>query len=97
MIDIVGRPFQFKTEQLKQILPLSMQSKEDLANLSLEIRFDVTEKGQVRNTEVYSELAPGRLIRTIKSVMRTTRFRPKIINGEVTSTSQHVIIQTFGP
>ncbi|HJL60361.1 MAG TPA: tetratricopeptide repeat protein [Pseudomonadales bacterium] len=94
---VVGHPFQFVHEQLLNILPQSMHDDEDLAKLYVELSFTVNQKGSIREVEVESSNVPAKVRRLMRQVLRKTKFRPRILAGEMITTSQVQLYQTFEP
>lgn len=92
---VIGHPFQFLTKQLLFILPMRMQKASELAELSVDLDFTVTEKGAIRDIEASGEGTPNRLIKLLKRVLARSRFRPRLVDAKPVSTQHVTLTQTF--
>ena len=92
---MVGEPVQFIRGQLKQVLPPRLQSDEALDSISIELRFTVREDGQVGRVGIARTNAPARLNQMMRSVVKKTRYRPRVIDGEFVRTEGQLLRQTF--
>ena len=92
---MVGNPFQFTFKQLQTILPSSLRNDADLATLSIELDFTVTETGAIRDIELTKSNAPVKLNRLMKQVLRKTRFRPALVEGQPVITHNVTLTQSF--
>lgn len=92
---LVGKPFQFIFRQLKTILPGSLRSEANLANITIALDFTVTETGAIRDIEFTKSNAPVKLNRLMKQAMRKTRFRPALVDGQPVITHNVMLTQSF--
>ena len=92
---MVGNPFQFTFKQLQTILPSSLRNDADLATLSIELDFTVTETGAIRDIELTKSNAPVKLNRLMKQVLRKTRFRQALVEGQPVITHNVTLTQSF--
>jgi len=94
---VVGHPFQFIHNQLTNILPMNLQSDAQLSHLAVELNFTVGEIGNIYDIEVGTPDLPVKLKRLMREVLRKTKFRPRMVDGEPTETTQVNLYQTFEP
>ena len=92
---MVGHPVVFKETQLDQILPPRLQRNKE--ELSIEVRFTVTETGDLENIEVIESNAPIKVDRLLKRALRRTYYRPALEDGTPVASENVSFIQTFRP
>lgn len=92
---VVGRPFQFIHEQLKEVLPIRLQDEKALAQFQMEMAFTVNADGRARNVRVVSNDVPFKLASLMRDVVGKTRFRPRLDGGTPVATENFKLIQTF--
>ena len=90
---MVGHPVVFSEKQLDQILPLRLQRNKE--ELSIEVRFTVTETGDLRDIEVVESNAPAKLNRLLKKALRKTYYRPALTDGRPVVSENVSLVQTF--
>lgn len=95
VLKMVGKPFQFIFAQLKTILPGSLRNQASLANISIAFEFTVTEAGAIRDIELTKTNAPAKLNRLMKEVLRKTRFRPALVDGQPAIKHNVTLTQSF--
>ena len=95
VLKMVGNPFQFIFKQLETILPGSLRNEANLANISIALEFTVTGTGGIRDIEVTKSNAPVKLDRLMKEVLRKTRFRPALVDGQPVITHNVTLEQSF--
>ena len=95
VLKMVGKPFQFIFAQLKTILPGSLRNQTSLANISIAFEFTVTEAGAIRDIELTKSNAPAKLNRLMKEVLRKTRFRPALVDGQPAIKHNVTLTQSF--
>ena len=91
----VGTPFKFLRKQLLQILPLRFHHDEILAEVEMEFQFEVDDEGRVHDIELLTEDAPIKLARTMREVVRKSRFRPRMEDGILVTTKNYRLTQKF--
>ncbi|MFT7242677.1 MAG: tetratricopeptide (TPR) repeat protein [Candidatus Azotimanducaceae bacterium] len=91
----VGTPFKFLHKQLLQILPNRFRHDEILAEVEMEFQFEVDIDGRVHNIELLTEDVPIKLERTMREVVRKSRFRPRMEDGILVTTKNYRLTQKF--
>ena len=94
-LSMVGEPVQFVRAQLKQVLPPRLKSDESLDRIAIELRFTVKADGQVGSVEIGQSNAPTRLNQMMRTVVRKTRYRPRVVDGEFVRAEGQRLRQTF--
>lgn len=94
-IRTVGQPYAFLHKQLLQILPSRFRNDASVAQLRVELEFEVDETGRPRNVQVISSAAPDKVNSLMKQVVRKSRFRPRIKDGSPVATQQFRLTQSF--
>jgi tetratricopeptide (TPR) repeat protein len=92
---LVGYPLKFDLEQLRFILPPSLQTLEAMAQLEINVSFSVTDLGDLLDIEVIETNAPQKLNRLIKDSLKKVYFRPQLIDGVPIATDHVTLDQTF--
>jgi len=94
-LEVIGEPVQFIFKQLQYILPLSLQSRSDLVDISLEFEFIVNDRGNTSKVNLVSSNAPSKINRIMKEVIRKSKFRPRLVDGRPVTTDNVYLTQTF--
>jgi hypothetical protein len=63
--------------------------------LFVNLQYDVSPDGHVRNIEIIDKNVPNKGVRLLRQILRASRFRPRIDNGELVSTEALEIRQLF--
>lgn len=63
--------------------------------LFADVSFEVTDSGQVANVEVIDANVPNEEKSRVRDEIRSTRFRPRIVDGQVVETPGLIFHQTF--
>jgi tetratricopeptide (TPR) repeat protein len=61
----------------------------------VQVEFNLTAEGNVKDARVVDEDAPGRYVSETLDAVRSARYRPKFVNGEPVSTQAMSIRETF--
>ncbi len=93
--EVIGRPFQFLTDQLQVILPNSRRDTAKMSEMAVTLDFTVKRDGRVHNVEVTESNAPVRVNRLMREVLSKTRYRPALHNGVPTREDHVTVTQTF--
>lgn len=93
----VGQPYMFLRSQFFQILPSRLKSDEALANITIDLQFDIDSTGKPFNIEVLTEDAPNKVSKLMRNVVRKSRFRPRMEDGYPVATQSFRLTQSFGP
>ena len=91
---VIGYPFQFIEEQLLNILPASLKS-ERLHQFRIELDFTVGRDGRIDDITVSSPISTHKLTRLMRQVLRKSRFRPRLVDGEPVKTRHVKLYQSF--
>ncbi len=79
-----------------QVLDLAkVDGKEDLSEYYMDLDFLVSHDGKVSNIALVESNTPSRLGRYVKNILRVTRFRPRLHEGEPVATENVSLRQTF--
>lgn len=79
-----------------QVLDLAKKdSQEDLSGYYMDLDFSVSQYGRVNNVAIIESNAPKKLGRYVKNILRYTRFRPRLKEGEPVVTNNLSLRQTF--
>lgn len=63
--------------------------------LFVNLQYDVSPDGHVRNIEIIDKNVPNKGVRLLRQILRASRYRPRIDNGELVSTEALQIRQLF--
>ena len=63
--------------------------------LFVNLQYDVSPDGHVRNIEIIDKNVPNKGVRLLRQTLRASRYRPRIHNGELVSTEALEIRQLF--
>jgi tetratricopeptide (TPR) repeat protein len=91
----VGTPFKFLHKQLLQILPVRFRHDDVLAEVEMEFQFEVDDEGRVHHVELLTSNTPAKLARTMREVVRKSRFRPRMEDGILVTTKNYRLTQKF--
>lgn len=91
----VGYPYKFLREQFLQVLPHRLHSDESLANLVVDLEFDIDSSGKPFNVTVLSVNTPAKVNKLMRDVVRKSRFRPRMENGQTVATRAFRLTQSF--
>jgi len=94
-VEMIGYPFIFNREQLKQALPARYQKDESLKTLKIEMEFTVSSTGRTEEVKILTPNLPTKLSRLMRDVLNRSHFRPRIANGVPISSNSVRLIQTF--
>jgi TonB family protein len=94
---LVGNPFQFLFKHLKTVLPHSLYDGAKLANVFISLEFTVTRTGTIQDIELAESNAPIKLNRLMKQVMKKTRYRPALVDGQPVIKHKVTLTQSFAP
>ena len=59
------------------------------------LQYDVSEDGRVQQIEVIDKNVPNKEVRLVRNILRASRYRPRIDNGELVATEALEIRQLF--
>lgn len=91
---LIGAPFRFNLEQLKQALPARYRNLARLEALEVNITLDITEEGKPTNIR-FEESYPRKIRDLMKHVFKAARFKPSMHNGLAVETLDLPFIQSF--
>ena len=94
---LVGDPFQFMFKHIKAVIPRSLYDEVKLASIFISLKFTVTKTGTIRDIELEDSNAPIKLNRLMKQVMKKTRFRPALVDGQPVAKHNVTLTQLFAP
>ena len=77
---VIGTPFRFNLEQLKQALPTRYRALTRLETLEVQMTVDVTAEGKAINVR-FEDRYPRRLRELMKQVLKVARFQPAMQDG----------------
>ena len=63
--------------------------------LFIDLQYDVSPDGRATNIEVIEKNVPNEQVRLLRATLRVSRYRPRILNGELVSTDALKIHQLF--
>ena len=63
--------------------------------LFIDLQYDVSPDGRATNIEVIEKNVPNEQVRLLRATLRASRYRPRILNGELVSTDALEIHQLF--
>lgn len=87
--ELIGSPLPFCAAQLSQ-----MRTDVPLSEIQIHAKVVLSDRGKVKKLRIVESNAPTLVNRLFREVLRTTRFRPAMIDGEVT-TAKVDIYQKF--
>ena len=91
---LIGSPFRFNLEQIKQALPTRYRQTARLETLEVLMTLDITKEGKPKN--IRFEGRYPRQIRTLmKRVLKVARFKPSFSSGLAVDTLNFPLIQNF--
>lgn len=90
---LIGKPLALCYPQVLDLVKLG--SKEDLSEYYMDLDFSVSQEGKVANIALVESNTPSRLSRYVKNILRLTRFRPRLQEGEPVVTDNISLRQTF--
>lgn len=90
---LIGMPLALCYPQVLDLV--KADSKEDLSEYYMDLDFSVTYDGKVANIALVESNTPSRLSRYVKNILRLTRFRPRLQEGEPVVTDNISLRQTF--
>jgi tetratricopeptide (TPR) repeat protein len=92
---LVGMPLALCYPQVLNLV--RGDGKKELSEYYMDLDFSVNHDGRVSNIEVVEGNTPSRLVRYVKNILRVTRFRPRLKEGEPVVTDNMTLRQTFAP
>lgn len=90
---LIGEPISLCYSQALNITKAG--SRQKLADYYIDLDFSVSGGGKVSHISVLASNTPAKLQRYVKIMLSKSRFRPRLINGQVVDTQHVVIHQTF--
>lgn len=91
---VVGTPFRFNLEQLRQALPSRYRTLARLETLEVQMTLDVTVQGKPTNIR-FEDNYPRQIRDLMKKVLKVARFRPAIRDGYAVETLDMPFVQRF--
>jgi len=70
-------------------------AKKEDAELFIDVEYSISKSGRVTNLELLDKNVPNAQVRNLRSRLSATRFRPRIIDGELVATDNLMIHQTY--
>lgn len=90
---LIGMPLALCYPQVLDLVKAA--SKEDISEYYVDLDFSVSHEGKVANIALVESNTPSRLSRYVKNILRLTRFRPRLQDGEPVVTDNISLRQTF--
>ena len=91
---VIGTPFRFNLEQLKQALPTRYRALTRLETLEIQMTVDVTAEGKAINVR-FEDRYPRRLRELMKQVLKVARFQPAMQDGLPIESLDFPFVQRF--
>ena len=91
---LIGAPFRFNLEQLKQTLPTRYRNLKRLQTLEVHMTLDITVAGKPNNIR-FDDHYPRQVQNLMKKVLKEARFTPAIHNGQAVETLNLTFVQNF--
>lgn len=92
---LVGNPIPVCYPQVLKFV--RSNKKEELYKYYIDLKFAVNDEGRVSDVEVTASNTPLKLVRYVKYILYSTRYRPRIESGVPTGTENLLLQQTFHP
>ncbi len=92
---VVGRPFQFYTEQLRTLLPVKQSTANEISKMKVTLSFTVEADGSLEDAVVIDSNAPLKVNRLMLNVIDNARYRPALQGGVPVRTENVTVTQTF--
>ena len=90
---LIGSPLPLCHSQVLDLARTRREAK--LSDYYIDLDFTVDQNGKVRTVEVVNANIPARLTRYVKNMLRSTRYRPRMVEGEPVITDHVGLHQTF--
>ncbi|MFT7688375.1 MAG: tetratricopeptide (TPR) repeat protein [Candidatus Azotimanducaceae bacterium] len=94
---VIGHPYEFNRQQLRQVLPIRMLNNDALAKLNIELVLTVDAEGRTSQVRVITPNVPTKLSRLMREVVNRSYFRPRLEDGIPVVTTDFSISQRFKP
>ena len=91
---VIGAPFRFNLEQLKQTLPTRYRNLARLETLEVQMTVDITPEGKPTNIR-FEDRYPRQVRELMKQVFKVARFKPAIQDGLPVETLDLPFVQRF--
>ena len=91
---LIGAPFRFNLEQLKQALPTRYRKLARLETLEIEMTLDISAAGKPTNIR-FEARYPRQIRELMKQVFKVARFKPAIENGLAVESLDLPFVQRF--
>jgi len=91
---VIGTPFRFNLDQLKQALPTRYRALTRLEALEIQMTVDITAEGKAINIR-FEDRYPRQVRDLMKKVFKVARFKPAIHDGLPVETLNLPFTQTF--
>ena len=91
---VIGAPFRFNVEQLKQALPTRYRKLARLETLEIVMTLDITDEGKPKNIR-FEGRYPRQIRELMKQVFKVARFKPATRNGLPIETLDFRFVQRF--
>ncbi len=93
--EVIGKPFQFYLEQLRLLVPIKLESSEEMSALEVRLSFSVLPTGRTDNVKIEQSNAPRRLNRMLRDTVKRARYRPALVEGVPVATHNVEVVQVF--
>ncbi|MBT3644917.1 MAG: hypothetical protein HN530_08970, partial [Gammaproteobacteria bacterium] len=91
---VIGAPFRFNLDQLKQALPTRYRKLARLETLEVQMTVDITAEGKPTNIR-FEDRYPRQVRELMKQVFKVARFKPAIHDGLPVETLDLPFVQRF--
>jgi hypothetical protein len=91
---MIGSPFRFNLEQLRRRLPARFYHLDRLHSLEIQVSFDLTSEGRVRNI-TFLDRYPREIRTLMRETLKAARFVPALEHGIFSAQEGFTLTQQF--
>jgi hypothetical protein len=92
---VVGRPFQFYTEQLRTLIPIRERSADEISKMEITMSFTVETDGRLTEAVIVESNAPTKVEKLMRDVIDNARYRPGLEQGIPVRIENVTVTQSF--